>query len=85
MAPHVWIHVVRHGPAGIAALIVYLATAPLMTVSGFSGGRFSSHKETVFGSTPWSQGGATFAAIVVFVVIAAAMHFVTHEPGEGSV
>jgi hypothetical protein len=87
--PHIWIHVIRHGPAGIAAALVYFGTAPLRTVPNLSGKydhtsgfafAVPTQHQTVFGSaTSWSEGKSVFWAIVAFVVIAGIMHLVTRR------
>jgi hypothetical protein len=84
--------VIRHGPAGIAAALLYFGTAPLQTLPNFSEkydpqtGEFAfaegpTQHQTVFGSaTSWSEGKSVFWAIVAFVVIAGIMHLVTRRP-----
>jgi len=80
--PHLWIHVVRHGPAGIAAALVFFGKAPLVTVPHTDFSRFpATTVETpygLFGATGWSTAQALLWAVIAFVVVQAVALLVEH-------
>jgi hypothetical protein len=68
MPAHLWIHIARFGPPGIAAALLYFGKAPLECHTNLGTG--VEQCSGLFGQTDWTEAGALAAAVIAFAAVA---------------